>query len=247
MGDNLALDVAACVEELRSLHFALAKCVTVDLEAGDRCIAAMRDMESQCSQPRNLLDLVWSGCAGAISGTVPLGGTCETSLDCAAPDDGAAICHHDGQAGRCRVVHYAKEAGASCAPFSEPEGWDCDPHEGLYCDTVEGLCKKVGLAGEACSEPYYGTVSCVAGASCWLGVCEPLGQPGEPCGWDKVPCEGWCDNSTNTCVALRSPGESCAQDDECGRGAACSSGVCVPESYYLMLLSPAAQCRVSAQ
>lgn len=244
-GDNLTFDIATCVDEMTSAVLGAAQCVTVDIEAGDRCIAAMKQLASECSPPPNLVDLDRAGCAGAILGTVEPGGVCRTTLDCASPADGQAYCmDHDGDA-RCVAVHYATQEGAACDPLTEPEAWECDPHEGLYCNPGTARCETIGLPGGACAETYSSEASCVAGTECWLAVCEPLGQPGDPCGLDKVPCEGRCDKSTNTCVALQAPGESCVQHDECGRGATCSSGVCVPESYYLMLLSPAAQCRVS--
>ncbi len=244
-GDGLTFDVATCVDELTSAFKAAAQCVTVDEQAADRCIAALGPLASECSPPSNLIDLDRAGCAGAIRGTVPPGGVCRTTLDCAPPSDGFATClERDGDT-RCVTVHQVKQEGGACDPLSEPEAWDCDPYEGLYCNPETARCETIGLPGGACAETYSSTMSCVAGTDCRLGVCEPLGKPGDACGAVEVPCEGRCDETTSTCVSLRAPGESCVADEECGRGAACSSGVCVPKTYWLWYLSPAAQCRVA--
>lgn len=242
-GDNLTFDVKKCVDEVTS-SFGVAQCVTLDAQAGDRCIAAVEEMAGQCALPRNVVDLHRAACAGAVVGTVAAGGYCQTGLDCDSPSDGTAYCNLDEA--KCVTLHFAKQEGASCDTLAEPEVWDCDPNEGLYCNPATARCEPVGLPSGACAETFSSTPSCVTGHECWLDVCEPLGQPGDACGWGKLPCEGWCDKTTNTCVALRASGESCDSGEECGRGATCSSGVCVPESYWLTAL-PAAQCRVTTQ
>jgi hypothetical protein len=253
--ESLSYDASQCSDDVAAMFMAAVQdsCVTFDANATDQCLQVLRDLASQHPAPRPMLELEMAGCAGAFSGTVAPGGWCNTSLDCAAPADGGAICKHDTNGtNRCIAVHFARDVGAACDPVGDPVEHQCDLHAGLYCNLVTSQCEPLGEVGGTCEQTFSSLPSCVEGAACSsLGVCELLGQPGDACGFAKAPCNerAWCDATTNTCVAYQALGDSCAQDGDCGvsGGEACVGGICVPASVFLLYTSVQRTCVASAE
>lgn len=186
--------------------------------AADACLAGLEGWSCTEKEP--------DACDNVFSGSVPAGGDCETSIDCAAPVQGGVTCHYDYSGGStaqgvCKIQPLPAEgqpcgAGAS----TETEYYVCDQDPASYCDA--GTCKKKSALGQACS----GYSSCAPGAYCASGTCVALAAVGEPCGSQGCVEQAYCD--AGSCAKKKAMGEPCQSYDECQGSCDSSTGKCRP-------------------
>lgn len=102
---------------------------------------------------------------------------------------------------RCRPVAVSQK-GEICTNETNPDLTLCDSFSNLLCD--QGTCTSVasGTEGSRCVHTYL-TDSCNTGLHCGStsGVCERLGQAGEPCSEAEQCKSHWCISASGTCSA----------------------------------------------
>jgi len=172
------------------------------------------------------------GCSGSVPGditpgSVPKGGACHYTIDCApVPDGGIPGCECPiGQSGnrRCNAV-FPIDVVVVCG-----NGVSCSINE--RC-TTSGCVPPSASAGESCDG------SCLPGLYCnAANLCETPHAAGEPCDVDHLQstcvAPAFCDTTTSICVEPRGVGEACDPNDiyhtECASGLDCSlvSATCV--------------------
>jgi hypothetical protein len=202
-------------------------------EAAKRCIDAYTAALSACMD-RALLQKTEVACDGLYEGTVPIGGQCQHSAECAERDHVACsggVCttfrrpiDYGGQAHRklgetCAVTCQGTADSFSCGvPTIDADPSACWAEDGLYCDN--GICATAPKTGEACASS-----SCDGTSHCVNGVCVADTSDG-PCALDS-DCLGttMCDFGRRTCVPLRADGEPCEAYDQC-LGGQCEEGHC---------------------
>jgi hypothetical protein len=161
-----------------------------------------------------------ASCSAAIEGTVPTGGTCRSTYDCAyrrrlldtCPyrEEGELICKGPVGAGeRCGL----NEAGI------------CLRSDGLQCDDVTHRCVALFAAGSPCS---YST-ECAEGLRCVMDVCGPGKVAGDPCTSQDDCAEGNFCSGGNRCNVVWPAGTACDPDVDwyaCGEDGICENGTC---------------------
>ena len=193
-------------------------------------------------------------CTRLFTGTVPEGGACSDSLECA-PD---AV----GNDGWCEVSQGATDGCGQCRP-SRPPGARCtqdqecsraDAPEGVVCSAGAGLrCTRLDIGPEAAAGQRCGTFSsaelisqvpCGAGLWCDItddsrsGVCRPPVAAGAPCEQGRSVCQDGhvCPESVSTCqpfIISDMVGATCSDDGSspvCNHYASvtCKQGSCRP-------------------
>jgi hypothetical protein len=167
-------------------------------------------------------------CLAAVAGTLAPGATCYSNESCASD-----VCL--GTDFQCPASCAARVGpGAACTYFAAP----CVP--GYQCERVDTAtfltCRPLKAQGARC----LGDDDCAPGLHCDSESSEPFspmvclpGQTSGACTNDyglppRAPecaiayaCVG------GQCVLPAGPGESCADDSQCGNGLSCSSGRCV--------------------
>lgn len=167
-------------------------------------------------------------------GTVPPGGECTTSGDCAEPANGTASCHfeYDAETGsstsKCLVEMDGKQGDACIGTVEDgftshvadlsgvAEGYVCDMAKGLYCDRDELVCKPVAQLNEQCSFDH----PCAIGTVCDFAssTCQKPAAVGEDCSATECEDGAYCDGDTNKCAPAKAGGEACDSSRECQSG-----------------------------
>ncbi|MGV3622158.1 MAG: DUF7107 domain-containing protein [Archangium sp.] len=167
-------------------------------------------------------------CALVFVPTVPTGGACKQSTDCAAP---TLVCEGTDCNATC------KPFGALGAPcLGDDVQRFCAPD--LRCDETLH-CAARGELGEFCRD----REECAPGLQCEGGACVAgvaVGQPCPPLG--ACVSDGYCDMSESpNCQQVHALGTSCTNSTQCGEAAFCQSGACAPR------LANAASCATDRQ
>jgi hypothetical protein len=152
-------------------------------------------------------------------GTVPIGGACQYSIDCAQPQGAMAFCQCSGSNLLCEGTFPVPRG---CGPVG---GKPCPT--GQYCTTFDpsGVCAPRPAAGGSCNN----TILCLEGLFCnESSVCEAPRAAGQPClSHDGCAAPAFCDPATNKCAPPRKLGEACdgavdAYRRQCEAGLNCS-------------------------
>jgi hypothetical protein len=195
--------------------------------AGD-CEAALGQVT--CEELGGAADL--EACGEVWDGTVPDGGDCAVTAECAEGWCDPGDC--DPALSCCTGVCAAVEDEGVV-----PIGGDCSVElcsSDAYCDyeAVPATCRQLVAADAPCHEG-----ECIEGLYCRItdldagtGVCSGLPDEGEPCDPDYPVCaraDNWCDPADNMCRRLALVGDSCDEvSDNCVAYAWCSpDGMCV--------------------
>lgn len=204
--------------------------IALDVASADACIEAVR-MANCTSFEADLL--VHAACTRAFSGSIPIGGTCETGFACAPGATCVRTATVVGVGGGCVGTCAPLVAGACVRPGDCPAGNVCDLGR---CTPQSGA----GALGQPCGPG--GT--CLTGLRCTRGgptsfVCQEQAGVGFDCtlgGVDCAPgstCVPSVDLLSAQCLPERLVGEPCSLPFECGGfGSAfvCDGflGACVP-------------------
>lgn len=195
---------------------------TFNQAAADACLAALADWSCTEEEP--------AVCDAVLSGTVAVGGNCDSTSDCAAPVQGGVTCHVDYSSGRsakgvCKLQP-VPAAGQPCGPDSSTatEYFVCDEDPAFYCDS--GTCTARSAIGQECA----GYTGCAPGAYCDTNVspwtCTALAKVGESCGGVGCVEGAYCDSGS--CAKKKPMGEPCQGYDECEGSCDTQSGKCQP-------------------
>ncbi|MCC7538427.1 MAG: hypothetical protein IT379_19540 [Deltaproteobacteria bacterium] len=179
-------------------------------------------------------------CRGVFDGTVPLGGACESSEECA----GDTYCEHEGTSDGCGVCAARAAIGASCASASCTNEVESD----CSFESAEPTCVEVRYEGPVGEGSPCGTfttgadrtvIHCATGHGCAEspsggGTCVALPEADGPCGEDGQLCQDDQLCVAGTCRAItvqRTEGAACDREalavcDPALR-LSCEDGVCV--------------------
>ena len=195
--DGYRFGDVACASSITGLYDTYTKlsCVTFDATQAQACHDELTTLSSKCPATREDRNRFSSACESVVKGTQPIGASCVTSLDCAAPGhatpvcvqelNGAATCHQD--------VWHAQ--GDACDPVASPLAALCDPLAQLYCDGSK-RCRAMGGPGAACTPTFTNYLfACLDGA--------------------------YCAQADDTCHATLTAGAACSDWEACGAGAQC--------------------------
>ncbi len=264
-------NIGACCASA-AIHFDLATCqlnaaafvgqllvdgkspsISYDSAVGARCLAAYDSLIKACS-PMARDEL--KACEGLFTGTLPVGHACSTTHECAKPSPGeSAACgssSSDSQATVCTAYTIAHaQLGDKCAgtchtedrcSHSAPSNEICFTQDGLQCDPLEYVCRRLGAVGEACGGS---DGECVPDALCNdHQICEALATSG-PCQKIYALCSAtsYCEPTTRYCTPRQPDGAPCQYAEEC-IGGLCTvpfngPGTC---GTYVNLLATASTC-----
>lgn len=149
---------------------------------------------------RGLTNGIPNPCKAAITGTVPGGGACYDSIDCA-----AGTCSRMNNACPGKCVDYAA-ANGDCTM-----GGSCDGGAGYRC--IAGRCAMPGGAGAVCGT----AADCTAGLACIGGKCATPGGLRAPCKTREDCAAGlYCEPGTmvgqSMCATQVAAGGACGSD-----------------------------------
>ena len=188
------------------------KCIEAAVSAASSCdLEALDDLEHVCGM-----------------GTVPEGGACNESHECAKLKGTKISCEdhsctsyvdHGSPGDTCGSTCYANLCLG--VPGHPSGGARCHRDDGVYCDSDTFECTPliaVGVGG--CK----GEMNpCADGGYCAQDECLPQKPLAQPCGNDEECLAGYC--SAGLCVADKANGESCDSPEQCISGR-CSNGSC---------------------
>jgi len=171
-------------------------------------------------------------CAGVFEGTVPAGGDCVRSIECASNN----CLKPSWCGGMCclGICAASSDIGATC---SDPEGCStsntyCTLNDSAATWGQTGTCQALAGQGQPCSFD----LACQAGLGCaprsW--TCEPTAKNGEPCALDGPMCDDWrsfCTGTPGSCQPRDPPGSGCwytsTSTESCVGYSDCTNGICV--------------------
>jgi len=207
-------------------------------DAGAACIDAYATALQACTD-RASFTATDSACERVFEGTVPVGGECGRSAECAPPAHGSVscttgVCELGTNPSSARSAPH-RQLGEACAGSCEssggyatcsgsssgldPELGSCWLEDGLLCES--DVCVRAPLAGEACSSWGY----CASTAHCVNKVCI-ANQSSGPCTQDSECLQPTvCDDTLKTCHPRKANGEPCDTADEC-QGGQCHEDHC---------------------
>ncbi len=162
-------------------------------------------------------------CSRVWAGTVPPGGDCKTSDDCApleVPGSKPVCASTTTGAGTTHACKhfYALGEGAVCSALDCRQGLRCNNEPGKSGTCVADSSSTAGRAklGASCGFD----VLCDEGLACDAGTCAPAHDVGGSCLWaGDCKTELFCE--AKTCQAKRAIGEACKD------GSGCASGTCL--------------------
>jgi hypothetical protein len=211
--------------------------VVLDQEAAARCIEITRAGFKACTD-QSVAQQSGGDCSNMVHGTVPVGGSCESSSQCAPTTAGTSACTN-----RVCVVRELpvtpdsrhRTLGEACDGTCHPSYcmWSetsqppalCWTDDGVYCEN--GACVATPAVGQPC------TSYCPKDAHCADGLCAPNTSDG-PCKDDdeclpQSRCFGAGAAGPGRCTLLKENGISCTSPKECISGQ-CLTGACRPWS-----------------
>ncbi|HKO47625.1 MAG TPA: hypothetical protein VJV79_07875, partial [Polyangiaceae bacterium] len=227
--------------------------IALDPDVMAACLAKLATLDCAKSTPSTYKgDL---DCPGGLEGTVPLGSSCASDLECA----GDARCSADDCTGICVAVVRAAE-GESCDtnacsldtfckyhPVGESRGPGiCTRHKA----EGERGCLPVGCEGRLicrieeqdgvrddgiCVRPILRQVGascgsgdvCAADSVCRTGRCLAKTAEGEQCeNWDECVAAAYCELKDHRCVRYSVLGEGCDSVYQCQQGLRCVGARC---------------------
>lgn len=215
--------------------------IMYDADAAGACLSALRDALSSCRYGAGTI----AACENMFRGTVPAGGACAQSSECASQFCNNSVCtaptdtSQHGQAGQaCAGDCYLRADGtASCSTLFPPSNGNvaaptatgyCYQNDGLYCDfsAPTPACAPFKKLGETCAQArcgtgtfcdYQGGVAPVCAAQRDSGPCSTL---------DTCTEASYCAGggvALGQCVARKPDGFACTSPEECVTGV-CSDG-----------------------
>lgn len=226
--------------------------VQYDPLLGGQCVAEIRSAIAGCY---SLHEGYPASCYAMFVGTIPPGGVCSSSRDCAPPSIGYPLCGTPGTSPSvCGTEPSSIPAalGQSCAATCEfesngrspcmgsaaapgaglpPAGaGSCFVSDGLYCQADTWTCQQVGQV--AVGGPCYDQWGCVDAARCDYSAlqCVPTAALGAACS-NSSDCiaSAYCDGN-GSCQPKKSDGQNCSMADDCTGyclvAAGATSGTC---------------------
>jgi hypothetical protein len=222
-----AYNDASCRDEMKkAFEIAVAAAdsgaVGYDPNSAVACANAIKQRQALCvadagANGGGSKDPVIAACAHVFSGTIPPGGACVSTYECATqgPDDYATCLEDSSGTGptptkHCRVTRLNVAPGTTCS-MADVDGILSE------CDATLGTCdlsvSDGGLIGTCKTYPPIGS-GCV-GALGHAPACDPQ--------------VAYCDFSkTQTCVAYPKLGDPCAPGNICPKGAVCDRTAATP-------------------
>ena len=228
LGEDLAVAVNSSKAEYDSAQ--AATCIAQGKEFAAGCGATTVSAPAACDK--------------VFQGTVPAGGACTASEECAAPAGGTAHCEMTDEftgvcmaeargalGDPCSSTCSSGEGGGFCSGFAGPAAppapgapnstssasATCHQEDGLYCNAETMLCEASLSIGSPCTD----ALECATGAACLQGVCGPPSGLDGPCDWDMDCGDGlYCEvmDAGGSCRALLGVGEPCMGSDSCAQG-----------------------------
>jgi hypothetical protein len=207
--------------------------VVYDEAAAGTCIDAYRTVLSACTN-RDLSKQLNTACDNIFRGTVPLGGSCGTTTECAKPATGGVSCTtavctvtpsyssptsepHAVAGQACTETCSATGAsGSICGGYSAPDGGAaayCWTNDGLACSSAK-ICEAAPGVGQTCIDMSY----CATDAYCLNGKCVASQATGPCPSGRECLSTSYCDYTTKQCTPLKQNGEACNQGSECLAG-----------------------------
>jgi hypothetical protein len=222
--------------------------VQFDANAGNGCITAAVDVIRACNGD---LSAAQAACNAVFVGQVPLGASCQSTLECARGSNmGAATCVPDAPgatSGHCALAPpptpptTVAQAGAACTTTCRTNPSDgcvdlqgltraaaCLTADSLVCDPSSHVCVAAPAIGQACAG------FCASDAYCdATGQCQPR-TPDGSCAAGSDVCtdasscdcsEPTCDPAKKMCEPRRPNLSTCNADSQC-LSAYCYEGFC---------------------
>jgi hypothetical protein len=175
--------------------------LSIDPDAVGRCAARVDETTRGCDWVAPTLAAAPAECAEALTGLVPAGGRCTSSLECS----GTLHCAGQG-ASTPGVCKPPQPLGAGCgtsvdslATYLSLRAVEAQkPTCADFCALTSHRCEEKPAPGAPC----HASVNCASDQTCTSGHCEPREQPQR--------------------TALAAPGSACTTDLDC------TAGGCVP-------------------
>ncbi len=232
-------DRAQCEALIRSTYdqqlvpLARAGKLGYDPAAAGTCVSRAREALAKCAVPEV------PECEAMFAGTVPHGGACSDSAECATAPKGDAYCDESDGAGTCVSTPRGKAGdacGATCTesgnttscsgsgggePTTGPVA-DCYTNDGLVCGS-ERKCQAQSPAGGTCTE----SAECSGRAYCEGGTCGPPHAEGGDCSYRDEECATGLYCREGTCAAELASGSPCEEFVDVCAGGTCANGECV--------------------
>lgn len=196
---------------------------------GEMCDEASwcNDLDENCPrcEPRAALG---ESCVGTLCVD---GSFCNrTTLECEPERTEGMSCERSGD---CQTFSLGSQAllmcrnGVCAKPAALGEACADQADCGVYRRCHNGVCSELVRAGDACTS----SMDCYPTTPCIQGVCVEacgLQAVGEPCIYDGLCLDAYCDEVTSHCVALKAAGSACTDSNECASGLFCdtSSATC---------------------
>jgi hypothetical protein len=201
--------------------------VVYDEVVAANCLNAERAALVACTD-QNLADQVENACTGLFRGTVPEGGSCGESYECATPASGYVTCNagvctgspdefpgdmaHAAAGQACGGTCSGDANGAGCSGSGSSTTAACWIQDGLYCSN--DVCVAVPAIGQPCGGGSY----CVAEGHCESGTCVADIATGPCTSSDGCVSTSYCDFDTRQCTPLKANGAACNIYSECVGG-----------------------------